>query len=142
MRMLAPVKIFYDAHQPVAFQFGSVAGTTFGKEVFLNAPAARYGDSGSFTSVTRLLLHELQHVVQYKNVGWHVPTFGLSYLFGYCKNGFKYESIPAEVDARNWAVSGPSQHITTTPLTDSHRTAWIRYSTGRAQGATFSKSGA
>ena len=101
---IAPIQITYDATQPLAFQFGSVAGTTFNRKVFLRLPAAKTGASGSFTLTTRVLLHEMEHVVQYQSRAWNVPAFGLSYLYGWCKSGASYAKIPEEAQAYQWEV--------------------------------------
>lgn len=87
------------------FQFGNVAGTTFNRDIYIKSAAANSWTSGNFEWTTRLLLHELEHVQQYSEKGWNLPAFGLSYLFGWCKAGFSYASIPQEVQARQWEVS-------------------------------------
>jgi hypothetical protein len=66
--------------------------------------AATTADSGGFEMTTRVLLHELEHVIQYRDQGYNIPLFGLKYLFGWCKAGMSYSNIPQEVQARQWEV--------------------------------------
>ncbi|KAJ9662652.1 hypothetical protein H2201_005936 [Coniosporium apollinis] len=113
--------MYYRATRAVTFDdlFGNVVGTTFNRDVYTkleNVPSGSYWtgtDQNFWTNFTYLvqsvLLHELGHVVQYRALGYSLPDFGASYLFGFCKSGFIYRNNPAELDAARYkhAVDSP-----------------------------------
>ncbi|KAK1750328.1 hypothetical protein QBC47DRAFT_418108 [Echria macrotheca] len=99
LALTAPIHIYYDAYQPPVFEFGTVEGTTFNRNIYIKRSAPNTPDS----STTRLLLHEMKHVQQYADKDWSLALYGLSYLYGWCKAGFSYSNIPEEIEAREWA---------------------------------------
>jgi hypothetical protein len=66
-----------------------MAGITLGRAVVIAARAPQHGAAWS-----RLLFHELVHVVQFNLLG--VDEFVTQYLSGWGRNGFRYRDIPLE----------------------------------------------
>ena len=70
-----------------------MAGITLGQAVVIAAHAPEHGRAWS-----RLLFHELVHVVQFNLLG--IDEFVTRYVAGWTRNGFRYRDIPLERDAR------------------------------------------
>ena len=75
---------------PIVLQ--RMAGITLGRAVVIAPHAPDRGDAWS-----RLLFHELVHVVQFHLLG--IEAFVSRYAGGWMKNGFRYREIPLERDA-------------------------------------------
>ena len=88
----APVKIYYAAHRPPFFY---AYATTFNKDVYVQPKSDH---DPTFENVVRLLLHEIEHVQQYRDFGYSVTLFAYKYAFQICK--YKYNNAPLENDAR------------------------------------------
>lgn len=69
-----------------------MTGITLGRAVVIAAHAPDRGGAWS-----RLLFHELVHVVQFHLLG--IDDFVSRYVGGWMQNGFRYRSIPLERDA-------------------------------------------
>ena len=77
----------------IPFDLQRMAAITLGTTIVL----ARRAPSGGIPW-SRLLFHELVHVVQFSLLG--VEEFVGRYVTGWARNRFRYESIPLERDAR------------------------------------------
>ena len=83
------VSIYYNAR--FAPGFGSAAATTFGRRIYMRADNSATIASpplvqqSGFQQRTKTLLHEFTHVKQYKALFYDESSFGLRYLFAYCK---------------------------------------------------------
>lgn len=78
-----------------------MAGTTFGRNIYFPDEATTSfaeGQAAAFEFMTTNLIHELQHVKQYKQRGYNLHSFGLDYIYDWCYHG-GYEKIPVEVEA-------------------------------------------
>jgi hypothetical protein len=78
---------------PIPHDFGEMAGITFVDTILLSH--ARPVDPADRLPT---LFHELVHAVQYAHLG--VEEFVHRYVMGWAENGFRYEDIPLERDAR------------------------------------------
>lgn len=88
----ARVRVHYDAKRAVGF---NSAGTTFNREVYV---VNKDDQSPTPEAMTRLLIHEIQHVAQYRDYLYILPAFGLVYTFQLCRYG--YDNMPLENAAR------------------------------------------
>ena len=78
------IKVHYNAW--FAPGFGSnVAGVTMGREIYLRGGNAEIWNNPDFMSVTKLLLHEFTHTLQYRDFLYFIPNFGFEYIFYTCK---------------------------------------------------------
>lgn len=82
------IRIFYGAN--FLPKMDAVKGITFGRLIYVRADSSAttaniplLGDS-AFRKDTKNLLHEFQHVQQYRDVGYINSAFGARYLFDYC----------------------------------------------------------
>jgi hypothetical protein len=79
---------------------------TFLKNVYVTSgrftSAAASATHPRFRDLTRLLLHEIQHVKQYRDMNYDLNAFALKYNFQICKAGFDSshpEKLPLEKEA-------------------------------------------
>ncbi|MCJ1275435.1 hypothetical protein MMC21_003238, partial [Puttea exsequens] len=96
----APVTIYYNAAQN---PFINIPGITFNRDVYLNTPLVRdYGTQNwqDFGALVQLLIHEFTHVEQYAATGYDLVSYGHSYVYQWCRAGFKYSSIDYEQAAK------------------------------------------
>ncbi|KAL8654603.1 MAG: hypothetical protein Q9210_001416 [Variospora velana] len=98
------VRVHYNATSA----FPGFAGITFGNRIYVirlkQYPSSLTADlpllrDRNFRFTTRLLLHELTHVRQYKAFSNSHSAFAWAYLKGYCNAGFNYARNPFEAEA-------------------------------------------
>jgi hypothetical protein len=79
------IGVHYNASFPWPIPAGRSA-ITWGKDIYVKTYGAESGDrmSVNFEYITRLMLHELTHVKQFKSLGHITPAFGAKYLFQHC----------------------------------------------------------
>ncbi|KAL8831905.1 MAG: hypothetical protein Q9170_005098 [Blastenia crenularia] len=97
------IRIFYDANFLPGF--GAADAATFGKLIYVRGPRSAtiantplLGDR-AFRKNTKTILHEFQHVQQYRDLGYVNPLFGARYLFDYCTAGNNYTENVLEKEA-------------------------------------------
>ncbi|KAL8652934.1 MAG: hypothetical protein Q9226_004052 [Calogaya cf. arnoldii] len=97
----ADIRVYYNSR----FAFGETAAVTYGNRIYTSlhrssmlarSPLRR---DYVFQQSTKLLLHELAHVMQYKAFNGSDSAFGWAYLKAYCNAGFDYFQTPFEVEA-------------------------------------------
>ena len=102
-----PVNIYYHVTRPPGF--GGSAGITMNRDIYVVLPPPPYFAHttykqpeiyNAFYSVTRLLIHELQHVKQYHDYSYNLFTFAHAYLYEVCKAG-SYRNSKYEAEAYN-----------------------------------------
>jgi hypothetical protein len=115
--ILSQVSVKYNANMPPFF--GSAQGVTMGKHIFIKGPPHRLDTANTwvmdldvaFRTQTRLLNHEMGHVLQYKARNFAIAKFGWDYLKGFCEAGMSYadnameknaETYRAQADALMW----------------------------------------
>jgi len=93
--LLAGVRIhrFEKGEIPAWFRVQRFAGITLDDTILLSPRAPVMGPVWS-----RLLFHELVHVVQFSALG--VDEFARRYVTGWARNGFSYHRIPLETHVR------------------------------------------
>jgi hypothetical protein len=100
-----PVRMFYQATRPVGFNTDKVQATTFNRDVYTAHQNARTGSDPNFVwTVQAILLHELTHVLQYRDHDYNLNTYALEYCFQYCDDGgypagVGQPGMPLEVEA-------------------------------------------
>ncbi|KAI4193652.1 MAG: hypothetical protein LQ346_003868 [Caloplaca aetnensis] len=94
-------------HDDAILPFSGYEGITFGNHIYIKPWLYQWAATAAFPLVeddnfqlsTRLLLHELTHVVQYKALNGSHAAFGWAYLKAFCNVGFSYVENPFEVEA-------------------------------------------
>jgi hypothetical protein len=83
------ISVHYNASFPWPIPVGRSA-ITWGKEIYVKAYGAESAGrmDVNFEYITRLMLHELTHVKQFKSLGYITPAFGAKYLFQHCMVSF------------------------------------------------------
>jgi len=87
------IKFYYRAGFPTGF--GDAIGVTMGRNVYIRASRIADVSQAGFQYVTETVLHELAHVKQYRSVGYDLSSFGLQYLFNYCKASCSFSILLA-----------------------------------------------
>jgi hypothetical protein len=103
-----------------------MAGITLGRAVVIAARAPGRGIAWS-----RLLFHELVHVVQFHLLG--IDDFVARYVGGWIRNGFSYRDIPLEQDAYRLEARFAADPTDRFPVEDAVRRQL--YSIGRDRSA-------
>ncbi|KAL8887939.1 MAG: hypothetical protein Q9215_004550 [Flavoplaca cf. flavocitrina] len=94
------VRVHYSARIP-----NDIAAVTYGNKIYTDAhrssklarrPLLR---DRFFQQSTKLLLHELAHVMQFRAFNHSIPASGWAYLKGYCNAGYSYFHNPYEIEA-------------------------------------------
>jgi hypothetical protein len=84
-----PVRMFYQATRSIFFNTNEVQGTTFNRDVYTAHQIARTGNDPNFVwNIQNILLHELTHVLQYRDDGYNLNTYAIEWLFQLCKDGY------------------------------------------------------
>lgn len=84
-----PVRMFYQATRAIGFDKDAVKGTTFNRDVYTALPNALNGADPVFKYLIKnVILHELSHVLQYKDLGYNLVRFADKYSFEVCKDGY------------------------------------------------------
>ncbi|MCJ1275931.1 hypothetical protein MMC21_003736 [Puttea exsequens] len=97
----APVTIYYNAAQN---PFIDIPGITFNRDVYLNTPLVReYGTQNwvEFATLVQLLIQEFTHVEQYAATNYNLVSYVHSYIYQWCRAGFRYSAIDFEVEAKS-----------------------------------------
>ncbi|KAI4253795.1 MAG: hypothetical protein L6R42_007447 [Xanthoria sp. 1 TBL-2021] len=95
------VQVYYGAN----FAFGGAAAVTYGNRIYTSLHRSSRLASNPlrrdrvFQQSTKLLLHELTHVMQYKAFNGSHSALGWAYIKGYCNAGFDYFRNPFEMEA-------------------------------------------
>ncbi|KAI9888732.1 MAG: hypothetical protein M1814_006464 [Vezdaea aestivalis] len=96
----APVQIYYQATRPLGFTSPETVGTTFNKKWYTYLPNAPWRSDPRFEwMMQKVILHEFQHVVQYRAYGYSLIRYGDKYSFEVCKEG--YNNMFLENEARS-----------------------------------------
>lgn len=95
----------------IPFEWKRMSAITLGTTVVLARGAPSHGLAWS-----RLLFHELVHVVQYRLLG--IDEFVARYVSGWSRNGFRYDRIPLERDARELEERFAANPVADFPVQD------------------------
>lgn len=92
--LTAPVTVYYRATRPPFF--GSSDGTVINRDVYIvdsEPPTSftpedyRDAKAVAWQRLVRLLIHEVEHVKQYRDTNYFLPGYAHKYLFEFCKAG-------------------------------------------------------